>query len=223
MEPGARLAFELNRQRGAALVTRHATYREDVERRHTFEKYIKKHHDSWVDFAREQGHDSNPKPVLVTGVDLTREFAMVAYSHNSIRMECEFSAAVPAVASTSISIWGTWRTEGLVHTNCGPRSLAIGTTQPSDSGDHRAPGSTIPSEYNQCVFIRYYAIRKRGLIPKLIKAGAGPYDLGSDGFGNDSPGPPCPRGSLSDDSADSDVVIHNLPSVRAEQIATLRS
>lgn len=31
-EPGARFAFELSRQQGAALVIKYATYREDIER-----------------------------------------------------------------------------------------------------------------------------------------------------------------------------------------------
>ena len=48
MEPGVKLAFELNRQQGGALVTKHATYREDIERRYTFEKYIKRYYDSWL-------------------------------------------------------------------------------------------------------------------------------------------------------------------------------
>ena len=126
------------------MVTKHETYREDIERRLVFEKYIKRHYSSWVDFAREQGHDSNPKPVLVTGFDLTRDFAMVAYSNNSVRMECEFSAAVPAVASASLSLWGRWRTEGLVHTNCGPPLLAVETTSSSNSDDHATPVSIIP-------------------------------------------------------------------------------
>ena len=195
------------------MVTKHETYREDIERRLVFERYTKKHYNSWVDFAREHGHDSNPKPVLVTGVDLTRDFAMVAYSNNSVRMECEFSAAVPAVASASLSLWGRWRTEGLVHTNCGPRSSAIGTASSSDSGDHATPASTIPSDYNQCVFIRYYTMRRRVLIPIIIKAGAGPHDLGDHDSGNDSSDSACFQGLSSGDSDVSDAVIHNLPLV----------
>jgi len=203
------------------LVTKHETYREDIERRRAFERYIKKHYDSWVDFAREHDHDSNPKPILVTGVDLTRDFAMVAYSNNSVRMECEFSAAVPAVGSASLSLWGRWRTDGLVHTNCGPRSPVIGTASSSDAGDHTAPVSTIPSEYNQCVFIRYYTMRRRVLIPIIIKAGAGPHDLGDHDSGNDSSDSACFQGLSSGDSDVSDAVIHNLPLVSISLVTIL--
>jgi len=38
-EPGAMLAPELNRQQGAALTIKRATYREDTKRRFAFEKY----------------------------------------------------------------------------------------------------------------------------------------------------------------------------------------
>lgn len=202
------------------MVTKHETYREDIERRFAFVKYIKKHYDSWVDFAREHGHDSNPKPVLVTGVDLTRDFAMVAYSDNSLRMECEFSAAVPAVASASLSLWGRWHSEGLVHKNCGPRSPATETTSSLDSGDHATPASTIPSDYNQCVFIRYYAMRKR-FIPKIIKAGAGPHELGDLDSGNDSSDPACSQSPSSENSDASDVVVHNLPLVSVTFVTIL--
>jgi len=203
------------------LVTKHETYRENIERRLVFEKYIKKHYNSWVDFAREHGHDSNPKPVLVTGVDLTREFAMVAYSNNSVRTECEFSAAVPGVASSSLSLWGGWRTEGLVHTNCGPRPPVIETTPPPNSSDHATPISTIPSDYNQCVFIRYYTMRRRGPILKVIRAGAGPHDLGDHDSGNDSSDSACSQGLSSGDSDASDVVVHNIPLVSVTLVTIL--
>ena len=173
VEPGARIAFELTSKQGAALITKYPTYRERVERGLRFENYIKRHYESWVEFALEQEHPEDVKPILVTGVSLTREFATVAYSDNRTRMECEFSATLPAVASTSVSVWGSWNTPGLVHTNCGPDF----TQQSPGSSESSAPESKIPDEYTQCVFIRYYTIRKRLLFPTVVKAGAGPHQL----------------------------------------------
>lgn len=146
---------------------------------------------------------------------------MVTYSNNSVRMECEFSAAVSAVASTSLSLWGRWRTEGLVHTNCGPRSPVIETTSSSDSGDHATTISTNTSEYNQCVFIRYYTMRRRGPILKIIKAGAGPHELGDYDSGNDPSDSACSQGLSSGDSDASDVVVHNLPLVSVAFVTIL--
>ena len=175
VEPGAGIAFELNSKRGAALVTKHYTYREDIEREVPFEDYIKKHYQSWVDFSLEQGHGRNIKPILVTGVDLTRDFATVAYSDNQTRLRCEFSVAVPAVASASASLWGSWDTGGLVHTNCGPHLVA--TRGDRGSSESSALQAETTDEYDQCVFIRYYTIRTRFFIPTVIKAGAGQHQL----------------------------------------------
>jgi len=215
------MAFELTRKQGAALITKHPTYRDEIERERTFENYTKQHYDSWVNFARERGDGENVKPVLVTGVDLTREFATVAYSDNQTRMECEFSAAVPGIASASISAWGSWRTQGLVHTNCGPDPFP--TRRMGGSDQVSALESEIPDEYDHCVFIRYYTIRKRVFIPMVIKAGAGPHQLPKGEYGDGNLGEERLQALSTGDSTEIDYpetgshtfdeVIHNLPTV----------
>lgn len=224
MEPGARITFELTSNQGAALITKYPTHREHIERDRRFVNYIKQHHESWVDFAREQDHPEDVRPILVTGVDLTREFATVAYSDNKTSMECEFSTTLPAVASTSVSLWGSWHTSGLVHTNCGPDF----TRPRHGSDDCPAPGSEIPDEYTQCVFIRYYTIRKRVFFPTVLKAGAGPHrlpkgddDSGEEGrqvlsTGDPKEFDPSEAGSPSVTSGD---VIHSVPTVSPKRLA----
>jgi len=220
--PGARVAFELTDNRGAALVTQHPTHREDIRKVATFERYIKRHYDSWVDFASEQGYGET-RPVLVTGVHLTREFATVAYSDNQTRMECEFSATAPGVASASASLWGSWRTEGIVHTNYGPSPPP---TRRIDGPSERSTlESEIPVEYNQCVFIRYYTIRKLAFIPRVIKAGAGPHQLPRGDYDGDDSAEEGLQVSPIEDSTEIDrpesgsprdtlyEVIHNTPTV----------
>ena len=221
VEPGARIAFELTSKQGAALITKYPTYRERVERGLRFENYIKRHYASWVEFALEQEHPEDVKPILVTGVSLTREFATVAYSDNRTRMECEFSATLPAVASASVAVWGSWNTPGLVHTNCGPDL----TQQSPGSSESSAPESKIPDEYTQCVFIRYYTIRKRFFIPTILKAGAGPHQLPKRDHGDDDLGEEGLQVLSVDDSTEVDYpetcspgkvfdeVIHNVPTV----------
>ena len=190
LEPGFSVSFELSEKQGAALVTKYPTYREDIQREQVFEDYTRRHYDSWVAFARKGGHGNDVKPVLVTGVDMTRDFAMMAYSNNGVRLKSEFTASVPGVASASASAWGTWRTEGLVHTNCGPQScLPPPPTQTADptssTVSHIEP---VSEEYNQCVFVRYYTMRKRPLsIPKVIRAAAGPHELGPGDRDNEEP------------------------------------
>ena len=176
LEPGPSISFRLTGAQGAALLTKHQTYREDVQRKRIFENYSKEHYDSWVMFAHETGHPSGIKPVLVTGVDLTRDFAMMSYSDGDDNdLTAEFMTSAPGALA-----WGIWQTAGMVYTNCGPQPCRHPSpTQPIDlpSSGNSHP-ETVSDEYNQCVFVRYYTMRKRLGIPRVIKAAAGPHDPG---------------------------------------------
>ena len=223
MEPGVRIAFELTHKQGAALITKHPTYPEGAERARAFKRYIKKHYDSWVAFALEHDHDEDIKPVLVDGVHLTQEFAMVAYSDNQTSIRCEFSAEVPAVASTSASVWGSWDIQGPAHTNCGPDPLTTRGNRCLNEGP--ALESVIPEECNQCVFISYYTIRKRIGFPRIIKAGAGPHRLPEGNFESDNIGEVVVVGTSDSDSevdypetgSSPRDVIHNIPLVGSKR------
>jgi len=169
LEPGSSTSFRLAGGRGAALLTKYDTFREDIQLGGVFEEYTKEHYDSWVAFARERGHPKDIKPILVTGVDMTRDFAMISYSNDGEDTMAEFTISARGVAFP----WGNWRAPGVVYTNCGPRPC-----RPPSGNSHT---ETISEEYNQCVFIRYYTMRKRLGIPRVIKAAAGPHDLGPRG------------------------------------------
>ena len=173
LEPCSSISFQLTGDKGAALLTKHMTYREDIRRERTFEEYTKKHYDSWVTFARDTGYGNDVKPVLVTGVDMTRDFAMISYSNDDDdNLTAEFTTLAPGAPA-----WGTWQTAGTVHTNCGPQSpfpTQTASSTSSGNGDTEAASD----EYNQCVFIRYYTVRKRLGIPRIISAAAGPHNPG---------------------------------------------
>jgi len=237
LEPGSGISLQLTGDQGAALLTKHSTYSEDVQRGGKFEVYAKEHYDSWVAFARECGHPTDIRPVLVTGVDLTRDFAMMSYSNDGDDpVMAEFTISIPGPGVTSP--WGTWRKPGAVYTNCGPQSrrppsiIQIVDLEPPGNGH----AETSPDVYRQCVFVRYYTVRKRLGIPRIIKAAAGPHDPGP---GNrDNKGSPFEAQSSSDSSSDtvlspfnddgdddrssvasidseSDIVIHNTTAVRS--------
>ena len=163
---------------------------------------------------------------------------MVAYSNNGARLKSKFTASAPMVGTASASVWGTWHTEGLVHTNCGPQlrcpPSSTQTAETTPSGNNN-PG-TVPDDYNQCVFIRYYTMRKRALIfPTVIRAAAGPHDLGPGGRGDeeataeaqsdsDSGSDAVPsfldsdrddRSSVTSIDSESDIAVHNIPPVRS--------
>ena len=223
METGAKVAFELTSNRGAALITDHPTSREGVQLEGEFEDYIKKYYDSWVDFAREKKHGRDVKPVLVTGVDLTKQFATIAYSDIKTRMLCSFSVGAPAVGSASLSAWGNWDAPSVVHKNCGPTMGLIQGNRNQGSEGSSISGSSIPEDRDQCVFVRYYTFRKRPLLPRVLEARAGPHQLHKGDFGSDDAESAVVE--ISDDDSDGEgltevghpeaglEVIHNVPLV----------
>ena len=181
MEPGVSLSFEFTKKQGAALVTRCRTFRADADHEAAFEEYTKRHYNSWVTFARNKRYGNDIKPVIVSGVDMTRDFAMMAYSSDSTRLSSKFTVLLPLLPTASGSAWGKWETRGLVHTNCGPQ---LRTLPPLPDAHGSESSNTnieeIPKQFNQCVFIRYYTMRwKAFMFPRVIKAGAGPHDFGS--------------------------------------------
>ena len=187
--PGAHFSFELTGHHGAVLMTRYPTFREDARLESVFEKYTKRHYESWVAFARQNGEGDNVRPILVSGFDMAKDFAVVAYSNEGVSVEADLEIAVPTLASASAFIRVTRRTRCSPRFNCGPQpwnlpptrlAIDLPSWQPADA-------RSIPDEFNQCVFIRYYTARlRKWMVPKVIRAGAGPHDLGSGNNGGDA-------------------------------------
>jgi hypothetical protein len=184
-DASADFSFELTGDRGAALVTKHSTYREDSLLEDAFTAYTKRHYESWVSFARQKRYGNDIRPVLVSGYDMTRDYAMTAYSFKDIPIEPDSAVSAPILVPASSSSWGTWLTKYTPHTNHGPQEHApLPPEKAIDTSflQSAEPGTIpIPSSFNQCVFIRYYTMRPRGLFrpcPKVIRASAGPHDLG---------------------------------------------
>jgi hypothetical protein len=180
VEPGASFSFKLTGKRGAALVTRYPVYREDTVDTSAFKQYTKKHYDSWVAFAKRY---SGVEPVLVSGFDMTKDFAMTAYSNDDASFESDLSISVPTrdltstssvPARASVSAFFQVESSGSPHTKRGPQQC----TPPVTSSEPTGTGP-VSEDYNQCVFLRYYTMRRwMGLFPTVIQAAAGPHDLG---------------------------------------------
>ena len=193
--------------------------------RSAFERYTKRHYDSWVAFARGKDYGDDVQPVLVSGVDLTRDFAMAAYSYEDISLEADLNIAAPMLISASASLWGTWRTRYIPHTNYGPQECAPPSLEQAMdiSSLQLTEGGTTPCAFNQCVFVRYYTLRSRGplrLFPKVIRAGAGPHNLSP----GDNTGDTFPALAAQSDTetaneigVEPDIVIRNTPNVRSPQ------
>ena len=149
-----------------------------------FQEYTKRYYPSWVTFARDKKYGDDIHPVLVSGFDMTKDFEMVAYSEDDASLRGNLSLDVPAVATASTTLWDMRRIRCSPHTNQGPRlRTPLPNVQMIEFPSSQSAGAEkIPKDFNQCIFIRYYTMRPRGpfsLFPKVIRAGAGPHDLGS--------------------------------------------
>ena len=211
--PGSSISFQLEEDQGAVLMTRYPTYREDVQLRGKFKKYTKDHYDSWVAFARKNGHSKDVKPVLVTRVDVTGDFSMMTCPNNGCQRIFTFTTS----GAREDPIWGTWDSKVPIYTNDGPHppTQTVGPTpppiqavnpmlSPTQTADPTFPTSichmdTAPDGYDQCVFVRYYTMHKRLGFPKFLKAATGPHDLGSGGY-NDEGSPLEEESSFDSDS-----------------------
>ena len=170
----ANFSFELTGRRGAALTTRGRTYKEDAQLDLRFKKYTKRNYKSWVEFARDKEYGENLRPVLVSGFDMTKDFAMMAYSNNSSCAQAGATISTPMFASAPAPAWGEWRTECTPYFKHGPQD-----PRPPDLPPLLSRTGNPPTEFNQCVFIRYYTMRlELGIFPRVIRGGAGPHDLG---------------------------------------------
>jgi hypothetical protein len=159
-------------------MTKHQTYREDLEQDLLFDQAFTKHYRSWLSFAREKGYNVKLHDLLlVTGVDLTKDFAMLAFDNNGGDFSVDFSVGASSIASATASAWGSWRTITSVHKNWGPQALIPpGSARLAMTAAGEA-APRVSREYNQCVFVRGYRLRERLLWPKVIRAAAGPKDF----------------------------------------------
>ena len=189
LEPGAHFSFKLTGNHGAALRTRYPTYMEDARFKSAFENYVKRHYESWVVFARDKEYGDDVKPVLVSGFDMTRDYAMLAYSNKGVSLEAGVDINALMFASASASITVTRHTECSPHFKCGPQPWGLSPIRQaieypslrSGSSDfNTADPRATPTAFDQCVFIRYYTARlRKWMPPKVFRAGAGPHDPGS--------------------------------------------
>ena len=123
---------------------------------------------------------------------MTKDFAMVAYSKNRASGQAGASFSAPMFGA-SASAQLTWHAECSPHAKHGPQECRPSSrTDPLPAPKRKKKkqkavpplqseaAEDLTAEYNQCVFIRYYTMEfKLRLFPKVIRAGAGPHDLGS--------------------------------------------
>ncbi|PSR94669.1 hypothetical protein PHLCEN_2v4401 [Hermanssonia centrifuga] len=182
-------SFESSVSEGALLATKYETRCVDAQQLGTFRKYILAHYKSWFQFANCPDHDHGidvEDLLFVTGCDMTADFSMLAFKHNKEGQQVRFELGAASIASASAS-WGTWQCQSpLTYENWGPQTLEDDAGVPLDG-----------QKYDQCIFLRAFGVARRAwILPKVIKANAGPHDPGLGERRGDQP--PLLRANIQD-------------------------
>lgn len=181
-------SLTFNDEKGAALILPYQAQREDVVNPWPFKKYMLDNYRSWTEFVETTCQlEKGTRLVLVTGCDLTRQWATATYFRNNREIALGVGGGVASVASANFSLSTGWAMNQAVNTRQGPPQYReVG--EPSD---------------NQCVFLRGFYIKDRFLFgPKVLKAGAGYHDLGGP-----DPEEDVERGLL----ASEDLIVESFP------------
>ena len=191
-DSGGGFSFECSQQQGAILIMGDVAYRQDILEKKRFADYMIKHHRSWASFTnnRLERGVSPSDLILVTGCDLTSEWACAAWCEKTNSGRLNFVVGVPGVVEGSLSLWGRWECSQSVERNVGPQPLvppeptrpspqsaALDTpSMPSSEITSSLPSLAPPTTFNQCVFLRGFRIADRSIWFKrknLIDVGDG--------------------------------------------------
>jgi hypothetical protein len=152
-------------EKGAALILPYKAQREDAVNSWPFKRHMLNNYRKWANFAETTCQlEKGTRLVLVTGCDLTRQWATATYFRNNRELTLGGGGGVASVASAHFSLSAGWRINQAINTRQGP---------PEDQEVDEPLGD------NQCVFLRGFYVKERFLLgPKILKAGAGYHDLG---------------------------------------------
>ena len=140
-----------------------------------------KHYREWYTFALTECHRDIElcDLILVTGCDLTRQWAMAAYFRRSRQINAALTAQAAPVAVANFSLSAGWSTTQPMNTRRGPpQALHLQVRQ--DDNEIQNDNRTLAN--NQCIFLRGFYLKERIIWgPRVMKAGAGYHDPGKYG------------------------------------------
>jgi hypothetical protein len=118
--------------------------------------------------------------ILVTGCDMSRQWATATYFRHFREMSAALGAQVAPVVEANFSLSAGWRTTQPVITRWGPPQALHQQTRPNDEGTQNDSETLVN---DQCIFLRGLYVKERFLQlgPKVLKAGAGYHDPGKYG------------------------------------------
>ena len=175
VQAGASIELGCSSQQGAALVIKHPAYREDSSRRRALARYMLQNYTAWLIFARQiLDHDIQLRDlVLVSGYDLTADWATATFADRSKDSSITFQVGSPYLGSVEVNMWGEWSTSAQISHRCGPQPLTPPrhTVHCDNEHEDHVPHAIKPPLFDQCIFIRSFRVKERSyLLPATIKA-----------------------------------------------------
>lgn len=212
------LSFKVERAKGAALITLHPIEKDDLMNNNHTKQYLQNYGKAIVAYANSMEAKYGPWDIrladilIVDGVDLTSEWAVLAFKSSSRQGSFGFSLGAPVIASVSASVWGGLKSLPLVHERTGPllnswnacshrrgptasssQSVLSNTSTTSsalvpffDSTASREHSSENGEQRTECVFIRSWRFQDRPIAPQKIRASAGDHVFDPDILPDDS-------------------------------------
>ena len=194
-------SLSFTNEKGAALILPSEACREDTMNLKLFKEHMLKYYRQWYTFAlTECQRDIKLSDlILVTGCDLTRQWAMATYFRRNREISAALAAQAAPVAEAKFSLSAGWRTTQPMNTRRGPPQ-ALHLQPRQDDNEAQDDNRTLVN--NQCIFLRGFYVKERLVWgPRVMKAGAGYHDPGK--YGPEEEGA---EGLL----ADEDVTVESL-------------
>lgn len=155
--------FVCQSERGAVLIPGDNVAHIYVHNNKFWRDYTLAHHDSWYEFATEvQGHILKPEDlILVTGFLKTTKWALASIENHGKSSSVSLSVDVKDIARAYFNVERSENTESAIIQRHGPAQGSKTAT---------------PLPCDQCLFLRYYKVKRRRPFPKYLAAGAEPRD-----------------------------------------------
>ena len=187
---GLEIEFNIRSDNDTVLIMKKPAKRKDTNFVGAFERFMLSNHKQWLNFANEVfGGDIHYEDLLlVTGCDLTTDWANMVTSRHSVNTTVKFCAGVQVVSDLQLSVWGRWDCTTSTDFNCGPLLAANPARSESESYANYWQGNRVHNTYDlheggtetgveegrfdQCVFIRSKRVVKN-FLGKLKAAALG--------------------------------------------------
>ena len=172
-------SLSFTNEKGAALILPSEARREDTLYEKLFKQHMLKYYRQWYTFALTECQRDIKlcDLILVTGCDLTRQWATATYFRSNREISGALGVQVTPVAEAKFSLSAGWRTTQAMNTRRGPPQ-ALHQQPRQDNDETVTQNDSEILANNQCIFLRGFYVKDRLWGPQVMKAGAGYHDPG---------------------------------------------